>query len=85
MGSRTLPYDCKHGKTLDWGDFGPDPDDGQVGAQECLKCQAASEDIAVISRAQAEAMFRLLIDEGHMTPVASTQLRKLWITGDPDD
>lgn len=38
MGSRTLPYDCPHGKTLDWGDFGEDPDDGSVGAETCVLC-----------------------------------------------
>lgn len=31
---------------------------------------------------QAEAMCRLLVDEGHMTPVATMQLRKLW-TAEP--
>ena len=29
MGSRTLPpTECEHGHVCDWGDFGPDPDDG---------------------------------------------------------
>jgi hypothetical protein len=23
MGSRTLPTECHHGRTVDWGDFGP--------------------------------------------------------------
>lgn len=23
MGSRQLPTDCRHGSTIDWGDFGP--------------------------------------------------------------
>lgn len=27
---------------------------------------------------QAEAMCRLLVDEGYMTPMATMQLRKLW-------
>lgn len=39
MGSRTLPTDCPHGRTLDWGDFGPGPGDGTVGAEHCPECQ----------------------------------------------
>lgn len=38
MGSRTMPFECEHGLILDWGDFGPDPDDGSVGAQRCDEC-----------------------------------------------
>jgi hypothetical protein len=36
---RTIPYECPHGRTLDWGDFGPDPDDGSVGVDRCEKCE----------------------------------------------
>lgn len=33
--SRTLPTECGHGYIFDWGDFGPDEDDGQVGTEKC--------------------------------------------------
>lgn len=35
---RTMPYVCEHGRTIDWGDFGPDPDDGSIGAERCYEC-----------------------------------------------
>lgn len=41
MGGRTMPYVCEHGRTIDWGDFGPDPDDGSVGAEPCEECELA--------------------------------------------
>lgn len=44
MGSRTMPTECEHGKVLDWGDFGSDPDDGSVGAEPCEICLSASPD-----------------------------------------
>jgi hypothetical protein len=40
---RTHPTECPHGVTVDWGDFGPDPHDGSVGAQECDQCRAERE------------------------------------------
>ena len=40
MGSRTLPTECKHGRILDWGDFGPDPDDGSFNAESCSECES---------------------------------------------
>lgn len=40
MGGRTLPVECEHGVVADWGDFGPDPDDGQVGVHPCIVCMA---------------------------------------------
>lgn len=43
MGYRQLPDECDHGRVMDWGDFGPDPDDGSVGAQECPECDAELE------------------------------------------
>jgi hypothetical protein len=38
MGSRTLPSECSHGRIFDWGDFGSDPEDGTVGAEEWEEC-----------------------------------------------
>lgn len=38
MGSRMIPVECPHGRIVDWGDFGPDQNDGSVGAEECLEC-----------------------------------------------
>lgn len=35
-------------------------------------------DMVAVDSKQLEAMFRLLIDDGHMTPVARMQLRKLF-------
>lgn len=40
VGSRALPVECKHGVVLDWGDFGPDPEDGSVGVEPCGECEA---------------------------------------------
>lgn len=40
MGGRTMPYECPHGVVLDWGDFGPDPEDGSVGIGNCAECRA---------------------------------------------
>jgi hypothetical protein len=39
MGSRTLPVVCEHGRIVDWGDIGPDPEDGSVGAESCEECE----------------------------------------------
>lgn len=39
MGSRALPVECEHGVIIDWGDFGPDPDDGSVGVTPCPDCE----------------------------------------------
>jgi hypothetical protein len=41
--SRTLPFECEHGRITDWGDFGPDPDDGSVGAESCEECEVPAE------------------------------------------
>lgn len=38
MGGRAMPVECPHGAIIDWGDFGQDPDDGIIGAEECAKC-----------------------------------------------
>lgn len=43
MGSRTLPTECEHGAIVDWGDFGPNPDDGLDGAEICADCMVALE------------------------------------------
>ncbi len=45
MGSRTMPSMCPHGVTVDCGDFGPDPDDGTVGADVCAVCEAAEDEV----------------------------------------
>lgn len=39
MGSRTIPTECPHGTVIDWGDFGPDPDDGADGISPCEECE----------------------------------------------
>jgi len=33
--SRTLPLDCKHGVTVDWGDFGPCQDCDDHPGEDC--------------------------------------------------
>jgi hypothetical protein len=38
MGGRQLPVECDHGVIVDWGDFGPDPENGQEGARNCPIC-----------------------------------------------
>lgn len=48
-----MPVECPHGHTLDWGDFGPDPDDGSVGAERCDTCGALIREVV------AEVMSRL--------------------------
>lgn len=35
--SRTLPQECEHGRTVDWGDFGPDDDSRP---EPCPDCEA---------------------------------------------
>jgi hypothetical protein len=37
----------------------------------------------VVRRAQLEALMRVLVDEGHMTPVATRQIRKVLDEGAP--
>lgn len=39
MGSRQLPYECPHGRILDWGDFG-EPD---TETQDCHECERAAK------------------------------------------
>lgn len=38
---------------------------------------------ALVNIPQIEAMFRMLIDSGDMTPMARQMLRKLWDTDQP--
>lgn len=53
MMGRTMPTECPHGKILDWGDFGPDHDDGSVAAEQCLIC----DDLAEIAANEQNALF----------------------------
>lgn len=39
---RMMPFECEHGRVLDWGDFGPDSDDGTVGTETCPTCEAGA-------------------------------------------
>lgn len=41
MGSRTMPTECEHGRTIDWGDFGPDDDSQPEPCPDCEAKQAA--------------------------------------------
>ncbi|MEM9468307.1 MAG: hypothetical protein AAGA90_23265 [Actinomycetota bacterium] len=38
MGGRTMPTECEHGHTVDWGDFG-DPEQPYGGATPCPHCE----------------------------------------------
>lgn len=37
---RMLPVECEHGIVVDWGDFGPDENDGTAGTKPCAECEA---------------------------------------------
>lgn len=36
MGGRTMPTECRHGRIIDWGDFGPDD------PEHCPDCESRS-------------------------------------------
>lgn len=76
MGGRMMPTVCPHGVTVDCGDFGPDPDDGAVGAGVCAVCETASPDHSkrIIERLRA-AVKLLYPDE--MTPQAKRILERI--------
>jgi len=53
---------------------------GGTDAPECTTCSEILPPAIAVVPTQAEAMCRLLIDSGDMTPMAALQLRKLWST-----
>lgn len=72
MGGRTMPYDCPHGRTLDWGDFGEDSNDGQVGAEYCKICEASMTKMYVIVEAGTEYN-----DEGYDVGGGNTSVKDI--------
>ena len=54
---------------------------GRAASERIIELKSLSGQVPIHPE-QAEAMCRLLVDEGHMTPVATMQLRKLW-TAEP--
>jgi hypothetical protein len=63
VGSRTLPTECEHGRTVDWGEFGPDLDDGSVGAEPCPECEAEVPDCVHCDLTEALALLADLVDD----------------------
>lgn len=53
---RSMPIECEHGRIVDWGDFGSDPDDGSVGAQPCAECDAVEAVLQARARAEVELL-----------------------------
>ena len=51
--SRTMPVDCPHGVTIDWGDFGPCQDCCEHGDDDCPNLEDCPECTDVRSRADA--------------------------------
>jgi hypothetical protein len=43
-----MPLECEHGKVIDWGDFGPDHEDGSVRTEHCGECPVCDHCIATI-------------------------------------
>ncbi|HMG44597.1 MAG TPA: hypothetical protein VK611_24905 [Acidimicrobiales bacterium] len=70
--SRTLPTECPHGRTLDWGDFGPDPDDGSVGAEHCPWCNQPQDLVDRYGPAVVLWLGRLLMASGSVLAALST-------------
>jgi hypothetical protein len=62
MGSRTLPYECQHGTTIDYGDFGPCQDCSEhEGAPcpnfvDCERCEAEGREQRAIDREEAKRL-----------------------------
>lgn len=47
---RAMPVECEHGVVVDWGDFGPNPDDPQQGAATCEECESREYRVALRAR-----------------------------------
>jgi hypothetical protein len=54
MGSRTMPMDCEHGVTVDWGDFGPCQDCAEHNWDDncpnIVECPDCADDLARLQR-----------------------------------
>lgn len=83
MGSRTLPYECEHGVTLDWGDFGPDPNDGRVGAGVCWSCHYSSKS-GLLSWAADELIHQGHHDLGEQVHAVAEELSQRAASSGPD-
>lgn len=58
------PIQCEHGAVVDWGDFGPDPEDGSVGIERCEVCFASPWDEKAICRDERLKLANLLEKHG---------------------
>jgi hypothetical protein len=58
---------CPHGLVVDWGDHGPDPRDGSVGAEVCIPCSPPVLELRValqrIRDMTGDARVRRIADE----------------------